>query len=83
LNPSRVLLHSLGDSELDSKVRCGGVGSASAKDVIISIAPFDSFEIDRTTEKITIGAGQVCGEVDRKMEEFAPGSAGVALPTSA
>jgi FAD/FMN-containing dehydrogenase len=53
------------------------------QDVLISLAAFDSFDFDRTTETITIGAGQVWGEVDRKMEEFGPGYAGVALPTSA
>ena len=53
------------------------------QDVLIGLAAFDSFEFDQTTETITIGAGQVWGEVDRKMEEFAPSYAGVALPTSA
>jgi FAD/FMN-containing dehydrogenase len=77
------LIALLGDSGLDFKVRCGGVGSASAKDVLVSLAAFDSFEFDQTTETITIGAGQVWGEVDRKMEEFAPGYAGMALLTSA
>lgn len=83
MNLSRVLLHSSENSELDFKARCCGVGSASDKDVLISLAAFDSFEFDRTTEIITVGTGRVWGEVDRKMEEFAPGYAGVALPTSA
>jgi len=50
------------------------------QDVLISLAAYDSFEFDRTTETITIGAGQVWGEVDRKMEEFAPGYAGCGAP---
>jgi len=32
------------------------------QDVFISLAAFDSFEFDRTTETITIRAGQVWGE---------------------
>jgi FAD/FMN-containing dehydrogenase len=75
------LIAFLGDSELDFTVRCGGVGSASAKDVLVSLAAFDGFEFDRETETITIGAGQVWGRVDRKMEEFAPGYAGTTSRT--
>jgi hypothetical protein len=33
-------------SELDFAVRCAGMGSASAKDVLISMSAFDSFEFD-------------------------------------
>ena len=76
------LIAFLGDSELDFTVRCGGVGSASAKDVLISLAAFDGFEFDRESETITIGAGQVWGEVDRKMQESAPGYAGTVPSTS-
>lgn len=75
------LIAFFGKSGLDFTVRCGGVGSASAKDVLVSLAAFDGFEFDRESETITIGAGQVWGEVDRKMEEFAPGYAGMALST--
>jgi hypothetical protein len=53
------------------------------QDVVISFAAFDNFGFDRTTETITIGAGQIWGEVDCKMEKFALCYAGVALPTSA
>jgi hypothetical protein len=48
------------------------------QDVLVSLAAFDSFEFDPDNETITIGAGQVWGEVDRKMEEFAPGYASTA-----
>ena len=72
------LIGCLGDSELDFTVRCGGVGFASAKDVLISLGAFDGFEFQQESETITIGAGQVWGEVDRKMEQFAPGYAGTA-----
>jgi hypothetical protein len=53
------------------------------QDVLTSLAAFDSFEFGRTADTITIGVGQVLGEVGRKIEEFAPGYTGVALPTSA
>ncbi|OQV00655.1 FAD binding domain-containing protein isoform 2 [Cladophialophora immunda] len=71
---SRVLAY-LNDSELDFAVRSGGVGSSSAKDVVISLAAFDRFEFDPNTETITIGAGQTWGDVDRKLEREGPGYA--------
>lgn len=64
-------------SELDFAVRCAGMGSASAKDVLISMSAFDSFEFDEQSETITIGAGQTWAEIDVKMEKFASGYAGM------
>lgn len=66
----------LEDSDLDFAVRCSGCGSASSKDVLISMSAFDHFEFDADNETILVGAGQVWGEVDRKMEQYAPGYAG-------
>jgi hypothetical protein len=54
---SRVIAY-LGTSDLDFAVRCAGMGSASARDVLVSISAFDGFEFDRQSETITIGAGQ-------------------------
>ena len=70
------LLAALGTSELDFAIRCTGYGSASAKDVLVSMSAFDSFDFDRETETITIGAGQTWAEVNAKMETFASGYAG-------
>ncbi|OCT52528.1 hypothetical protein CLCR_10455 [Cladophialophora carrionii] len=71
---ARVLAY-LNGKELDFAVRSGGVGSSSAKDVLISLSAFDGFEHDPAAETITIGAGQTWGEVDEKLEEAAPGYA--------
>ncbi|PGH09474.1 cysteine desulfurase, mitochondrial [Blastomyces parvus] len=60
-------------SELDFAVRSGANNTAGAKDVQLSMNAFDAFEFDRNSESVTIGAGQTWGEVDRKMEEGAPG----------
>lgn len=66
----------LGRSDLDFAVRCAGMESASARDILVSMAAFDSFEFDRQSESITIGAGQTWAAVDNRMERFAPGYAG-------
>ena len=68
-------------TNLDFAVRCGGVGSSSAKDLLISLSAFDGFEFNEKDETITIGAGQVWGTVDQKMERHAPGYAGSAGPS--
>ena len=72
---ARILAY-LNDSELNFGIRSGGVGSASAKDVLISLAAFQDFQFDAEAETITIGTGQLWGEVDRKLEKHAPGYAG-------
>jgi FAD/FMN-containing dehydrogenase len=77
------LIAFLGKSELDFTIRCAGMGSASAKDVLVSMSAFDGFEFDRQSETITIGAGQAWAEVDAKMERFAPGYAGTAFGATA
>jgi cysteine desulfurase len=66
----------LNDTELDFAVRSGGVGSSSAKDVLISLGAFDGFEHEPAAGTITVGAGQTWGEVDQKLEQAASGYAG-------
>ncbi|MCJ1475957.1 hypothetical protein MMC13_004621 [Lambiella insularis] len=69
------VVQALYDSQLDFAVRCNGVGSSSAEDVVLSMRAFNGFEFDPVAETITIGAGQTFGDVERKMEELAPGYA--------
>lgn len=52
------------------------MGSSSASDVLISLSAFDKFEYNAEDQTVVIGAGQTWGEVDRKVEENAPGHAG-------
>ncbi|KIX09742.1 uncharacterized protein Z518_00823 [Rhinocladiella mackenziei CBS 650.93] len=78
---SRVLAY-LNTSNLDFGVRSGGVGSSSAKDILISLAAFNEFSFDSASETITIGTGQTWGEVDRKVEEQAPGYASLSARCS-
>jgi FAD/FMN-containing dehydrogenase len=73
LNSLSRLVALLGKSELDFAVRSAGFGSASAKDILVSMSAFGSFEFDRQNEVITIGAGQTFAEVDAKMGQFASG----------
>ncbi|OQD91215.1 hypothetical protein PENSOL_c057G04362 [Penicillium solitum] len=69
------LLFFLTHSDLDWAVRSTGVGSSSASDVLISLSAFDKFEYNAEDQTVVIGAGQTWGEVDRKVEENAPGHA--------
>ena len=66
-------------TNLDIAIRCTGIGSASAEDVIISLSAFKSFSFDPTEETITFGAGHCWGEIDQKVEEQAPGYASVSV----
>ncbi|KAF2808903.1 FAD binding domain-containing protein [Mytilinidion resinicola] len=66
------LLAALNTTDLDFAIRGGGCGSASASDVLISLDAFSEVTFDRATETVIVGAGQVWGSVDRKMEAEAP-----------
>jgi hypothetical protein len=68
------------ESDLDFAVRSGGAGSSSASDIVLTMSAFNGFHFDRNTEVATVGAGQTWGDIDRKIEESAPGYAGP-LPT--
>ncbi|KAI5204140.1 FAD binding domain-containing protein [Aureobasidium subglaciale] len=63
----------LSPSSLDWAVRCQGIGDASARDVLISLAGFKSLDFDSETESILVGGGMTWGEVEERLEEQAPG----------
>ncbi|KAN0076339.1 hypothetical protein V8E54_006481 [Elaphomyces granulatus] len=67
------------ESDLDFAVRSGGAGSSSASDIVLTMSAFNGFHFDRNTEVATVGAGQTWGDIDRKIEESAPGYAGVGV----
>jgi FAD/FMN-containing dehydrogenase len=67
------------ESDLDFAVRSGGAGSSSASDIVLNISAFNGFRFDKNTEVATVGAGQIWGDIDRKIEESAPGYAGPLL----
>lgn len=75
---SKAIAH-LSKTNLDFGVRSQGYGSASAKDVLISLTAFDQFELDKENNVLTLGAGQSWGEYYKKMEEAAPDLTGNAL----
>lgn len=75
-NLSRVLAF-LNDLDLHFGVRSGGVGSGSAKDVLISLSTFNEFALDLDSETLTIGTGQTWGEVDQKLADQAPEYSGL------
>jgi len=68
----------LGKSSLDFAVRSLGFGSASAKDVLVSLQEFNDFEWDAEKKIATVGAGQSWVDVDRKMEKVTSNYAGMA-----
>jgi FAD/FMN-containing dehydrogenase len=61
------------DESLDFAVRNTGTGSASARDIILSMHGFKSFSFDAATEIVSIGAGLDWSEVEVKMAAAAPG----------
>lgn len=74
---SKAIAYLANSTALDFRVRCSGVGNASAKDVVVSLSAFKSFSFDAANETITFGAGHNWGEIDRKVEAQAPGYASV------
>lgn len=56
-----AVLSYLSKTDLQLSVRSQGVGSASTKDVLISMTAFDGVEFDRQDETVTIGTGQSWG----------------------
>lgn len=74
-----ALVAFLAASDLDWVVRCQGIGDASARDVLISLMAFDGFAFDAQSENIVIGAGMTWGEVEKRLEEQAPGYQGKSL----
>ncbi|KAJ9602321.1 hypothetical protein H2200_013176 [Cladophialophora chaetospira] len=71
----------LSKTDLQIGVRSQGVGSASAKDVLISMTAFNGVEFDELNEIVTIGAGQTWGDYYEKMDKIAPGYATVSIRT--
>ena len=68
---SKAVKH-LGSSNLDFKVRSAGFGSASAKDVILSMTAFDQFDFNAEKETLVLGVGQTWEDYYVKMEKVAP-----------
>ena len=62
-------------SDLDFGVRSGGVGSSSGRDIVLSLSAFDQFEFDAVEETVIAGAGEIWGDLDRKIGKLAPGFA--------
>ncbi len=52
------VLKALSTTDLEIDIRSSGFGSASAKDVLISLSAFNEFEFDRKNEVVTLGTGQ-------------------------
>lgn len=63
-------------SDLDFAIRCGGIGSSSAKHVVVSMKAFDAVAFNPDDQTVTVGAGLTWGEVEQKLEELAPGRVG-------
>jgi len=53
--------------DVDFAVRGRGVGSSSARDVILSMRSFDEIKFDENSSTVVIGAGLDWGQVDGKL----------------
>lgn len=73
----QTIVQYLCKSTLDFSIRSGGLGSSSAKDVVVSMTAFNKVVFNPEDETVLVGAGQTWGEVDRKLAELAPGYAGM------
>lgn len=73
---SAVLAY-LSQTDLDIAIHGSGYGSASARDVLVSMAAFDAFEFDRDAKVVTLGAGQTWREYYDKMERVGSGYHGM------
>jgi cysteine desulfurase len=71
----RTIVQYLYESTLNFSIRSGGLGSSSAKDVVVSMTAFNEVVFNPEDETVLVGAGQTWGEVDRKLAEVAPGYA--------
>ncbi|EXJ75968.1 uncharacterized protein A1O5_00476 [Cladophialophora psammophila CBS 110553] len=71
----------LSKTDLSLGIRSQGVGSASAKDILISMTAFDEVDFDRQNEIATVGAGQSWGQYYEKIDKIAPGYATVSIRT--
>jgi len=70
------LFKTLNETDVEVAIRGGGCGSVSTPGVLVSMSAFDGFEFNEKDETVTIGAGQVWRDIDRKVEEAAPGYSG-------
>lgn len=70
------MLPYLYDSLIEFAVRSGGIGNASARDVILSMTAFDQLVFDSVAEILTVGAGMLWGEVEKELDKVAKGYAG-------
>jgi FAD/FMN-containing dehydrogenase len=73
----QTTLQNLCNSTLDFSIRSGGLGSSSAKDVVVSMTAFNEVVFNLEDETVLVGAGQPWGEVDRKLADLAPGYVGM------
>ncbi|OAP57207.1 hypothetical protein AYL99_07945 [Fonsecaea erecta] len=77
------VLRYLSTSDLDMAVRSSGYGSASARDVVVSMECFDEFDFDAEKQIVTLGAGQLWRDYYDKMDRVAPDHHVVAARTPA
>lgn len=66
------IIHFLYKSKLDFHIRGHGFGSPSARDTMISLLRFTSFEYDTTRKLATVGTGATWVEVAKNMREVDP-----------
>jgi FAD/FMN-containing dehydrogenase len=68
---SKIIAY-LSSTSLDFAVRGSGYGSASSKDVLISMTGFDEFQWDPELQVVTLGAGLTWRQYYEKMEVATP-----------
>jgi FAD/FMN-containing dehydrogenase len=79
LSSLQTIVRYLSESALDFSIRSSGAGSSSAKDVVVSLNAFNEVVFNRDDETVLVGAGQIWGDVDRKLAEQAPDYVGMSI----
>ena len=64
------------ESSLHFAIKNGGVGSTSARDVLLILSNFKELEFSAESETLSVGGGALWSDVDSYMAREAPGWAG-------
>lgn len=77
LRPANVeslskIVQFLSETDLDYQVRSQGYGSASARDVLISLSAFNNFEFNKEGEYVLLGSGSTWRHYYDHMQAVAP-----------
>ena len=72
----QAVIKYLYESSLHFAIKNGGVGSTSARDVLLILSNFKELQFSAESESLSVGGGALWSDVDSYMAREAPGWAG-------